>query len=341
MIVSFYDKEFKGLQNNASLVADSKTYQLIKRGIDFDSLRVVCEPYEEDIQPVFVVVKNDKGNYVYGALAGIPEITNENKTKLNGTDLKTMFNSDVVLNYGSYGDVNGVLGFIFAQWETQVNQSSFDVDIEYECGTVALSDLEPVEGINVYNAWEELKAYMKYYNLFMTSRIDLINKKVVFTVGLAMQNNRNVKLWELGIKNYGKWIASLNECQAEVVFDGTSNLGSKWILTSGNQITVTVGNRDIYPIKRKVIYKEVDSSDKIAEALAEANKEALTTLVGSMFNENIEISGVDADFETKFSVYTKRGGSLYKELPCGELHYNTNGLFKVQIGYRFLGLEFI
>ena len=45
------------IPDNSSLVIDGKSYSLIKRGVDFDSLKCECEPYTADIQPTFIVVK--------------------------------------------------------------------------------------------------------------------------------------------------------------------------------------------------------------------------------------------------------------------------------------------
>ena len=65
MILTFYDKEFKGLQNNASLVVDTATnsFALIKRGVEMDSLNCHAEAFTENIQPVFLVLKDDLGRY--------------------------------------------------------------------------------------------------------------------------------------------------------------------------------------------------------------------------------------------------------------------------------------
>jgi len=63
MIITFYDKEFKGLQNNASLVVDTgaNSFALTKRGVDMDSLTCYAEAFTESIQPVFLVLKDDFG----------------------------------------------------------------------------------------------------------------------------------------------------------------------------------------------------------------------------------------------------------------------------------------
>ena len=355
MIVSFYDEKFKGLQNNAALVIDNASYTLIKRGVDFDSLSCKCEPFTENIQPTFVVVKNDRGNYVYSCLAGIPQLNKDNQTEIVGADLKTMLKSDIYLSAGrTYLYVNDFLTGIFATWKDQVNKGSFTVELRFNenVGRIEFENLKPIgDEVGVYNVWEDIFVpYLRYYGLFMTSQIDILNKKVVFTIGRSMYRDKNVKLWEMGISNYGKQIASVNETQC-VLYNktaGSIELGINWILTSDNRITTNVAYRDIFPIKRKVIWKEFEDGETLEETqenqttlLNEGNQEALEELAGNMFNENLELSGIDADFETKFNIYVQKGKGLYKALPCGELHYNAFGLTKVQIGYRFTGLQFL
>lgn len=346
MIISFYDKNFSGMQNNASLVVDNKSYSLIQRGVEMDELKCTCEPFTENIQPTFIVVKNDRGNYVYSCLAGIPELTTERKTVINGTDLKSMLKSDVFLTFGAYTTVNDIFDWTFTNWKSQVNQSSFAVEFEYNdnVGTISTGNLTHAEQTGVFNAWEDIFApYLKYYGLFMTARVDLVAKKVIFTVGKSMYRDLNIKLWEHGIYDYGKFVANINETQGIVLRQdtGTYAYGTRWILRSNNTITTNTALRDIYPIKRKLILREAADSSKVAQATNEANTEALEELCKSMFGENIELSGIQADFETKFNIYPRRGEGLYKSLPCGELHYDASGLKKVQIGYRFTGLQFV
>lgn len=340
MIVSFYDKTFKGLQNNASLVVSKNSYSLIKRPVEMNTLTCTCEPFTEDIQPTFVVVQDNKGGYVYGCLAGIPLLNDKNQTEINGTDLKKMLSSDVILQPTTYSNVNEYLSYVFNRWLEESNQNSFNVELEFSSnvGTVNFTDLLPTQEKAVYNAYEEISKYLKFYNLYIDSRIDLVNKKVVFTIGKVMFRNLNIKLWEYGIKNYGKWVANVNEAQGYYNNNGVWTAGYKWILTSNNNITTNELNRDIYPISRKVVVN--------TESLEKANTESLTELLNSLYNENIEINADDilkdnASFETNFAIYLKRGDIKYKDLPCGELHYDASGLIKVQIGYRYTGVNFI
>ena len=342
MIVSFYDKNFKGLQNNASLTVDRDSYSLIKRPVEINSLSCKCEAFTEDIQPTFLIIKDDKGGYLYGSLAGIPTLNENNITEITGTDLKTMLSSEVVLQPSTYSSVNAYLQYIFDAWKTQVNQDSIPCELVFKAYenydfTIPMGDYKPSTDKAVYNVWEEIQSYLKYYDLYLDTHIDLLNKKVQFIIGKTMYNTVNIKLWEYGIKNYGKWVASVNETQGYYINKDTGvwQAGTKWILTSKNQITVTPANRDIYPIKKKIYTSE--------ESLLEANKLALEDLLNYLFNENIDISINDfvPDFESKFAVYVKRGQVKYKDLPCGELQYDASGLIKCQIGYRYTGAEFI
>lgn len=348
MIASFYDKNFKGLQNNASLVISKDSYSLVKRPVEMNSLSCVCEPFTEDIQPTFLVIQDNKGGYVYGCLAGIPLLNENNQTEINGTDLKSMLSSDVILQPTTYDYVNDYITYIFNQWKEQVNQNSFNVELDFTDNLKKISDtqdnrepitdLQPTTEKDVYNAYDELSQYLKFYNLYLDSKIDLINKKVIFTIGRTMFRNLNIRLSDYGIKNYGKWVADTNEAQGYYNNNGTWTAGYKWILTSTNDITTTESLRDIYPIKRKVIVN--------TESIDKANEESLTELLNSLYNENIELNADDilqanANFETKFAIYLKQGGGKYKDLPCGELQYDASGLIKVQIGYRYSGVDFI
>ena len=339
MIISFYDKDFKGLQNNASLVVDKDSYELIKRPVEMNDLSCKCEPFTENIQPTFLVVSDDLGRYVYGCLAGIPLLNDSNQTEINGTDLKSMLSSDVLLEKSSFDSVNDVISFIFNEWNSQVNQNSFNCQLVFNenVNTVALTDFTPTYEKDVYNAWDEIQACLKYYNLFIDTNIDLVNKTVFFRVGRTMYRQLNIKLWEYGVKNYGKWVADVNECQGYYHPNDTSEwtAGYKWILTSQNKITIDESKRDIFPIKRKIVVGD--------KSLEEVNRESLTKLLNSLYNENIEIAttNINPDFESRFEVYVRRGENKYKDLPCGELHFNSNGLCKVQIGYRYTGVEFI
>ena len=355
MIVSFYDKDFKGTKNNASLVVDNASFSLTRRAVDLDDLKCTCEAFTEDMQPTFVVIKNDRGNYLYGALAGVPQLTEDNQTKITASDLKTMLKADVLLDLSQeFSDVNVFFVHVFSKWNEQVTQGSFTCELVFNdnVGTIAFDFLKPAaETWAVYDAWEDIFApYLKYYGLFMAAELDLVDKKVVFRIGLSMYRDVTVKLWEWGIYDYGKWVADVNETQGYVLNTTTKTLtaGTRWILTSQNEITNDPSNRDIYPIKRRITLEETDDASEVEALKTEADTEALKDLVESMYQENIEIEGLldreqdpIVSLESRFNVVVRRGEAVYKSLPCGELQYDAAGLKKVQIGFRTTGISFI
>ena len=332
MIVSFYDINFKGLQNNAALVIDKESYKLIKRPIEYNDLTCICEAFTEDIQPAFLVIKNDLGKYVYGSLSGIPVLNSENKTEITGTDLKSMLASDIVLTLlESCETVGSYLNALFMKWKPII---AAPVELIYEnnADAITLTSLKPTTGTKIINVWEEIKSYLAFYDLYIDSKIDLVNKKIIYTIGKTMLNAVNVRLWEYGIRNYGKWITTVNETQG--IYGSGYLEGTRFILLKNNNITSNTALRDIYPVKKKLFY---------AETREEADREALTNLLDSLYNENIDIKDDDKnyDFTTACDVYTKRGEGKYKTLPIGELEYDINGLTRYQIGYRYTGVEYI
>ena len=171
MIVSFYDKNFKGLQNNSGLVVDINSYSLIKRPVEMNEFRCVCEAFDIDmktadqegrtsvIQPVFLIVRDDIGssNIIYASLAGIPVLNENNQTEVNGTDIKSMLSSDILVEQKDFTSVNDYITYIFNQWNEQVNQNSFTCNLRFNdnVGDVKIGDLKPTleKSVEKKNAW--------------------------------------------------------------------------------------------------------------------------------------------------------------------------------------------
>ena len=128
MIISFYDAAFQGLQDNASLVVDDSSYKLIKRGVELDSMSCRCEAFTEDIQPTYCVVKDDRGRYIYGCLAGVPQLNGDNQTEVQGSDLKVMLDCDVVMDLSqSYSKLFDYLQAVFDYWRNYTHQDEVEL----------------------------------------------------------------------------------------------------------------------------------------------------------------------------------------------------------------------
>lgn len=339
MIITFYDNNFIALQNNASLNVGK--YNLTRKAVDFDDFSATSEAFVENVNPCFVVMKDDRGRYKYAGFAGIPELSDENQTNLQASDLKTLFNNEILAQFTSYTYLDEFLSALFIAFNTQVVQGSFAIDIDLtDVSDIAISDLAPSTNLKVYNVWDLIVNYLKYYDCYITSELDVANKTINYTIAKIDKYELSLQLWNYpSIKNYGKWIASLNEAQAVVSVSGSLTYGTKFILLSDSSITSAESLRDIYPIKKTTILKETTSSADLANLLNEGNQEAIEKIVENRYNESIEIgtsniaSYQDAGFDTSFNVYAERG-TLYKKLPLGTIFENQDGLQTITLGYK-------
>ena len=342
MIVTFYNKDFIALQNNSSLNVENTSWKIIKRAVDFDDFSLTSQAFVEDVNPTFVVMADNFGRYVYGAFAGVPQITKDNKMKLDASDLKTIFNNEILLTLGTYTTLKQFIQHVFNEFKIQNIQQSFNIELDLtDIENVFLDDVFiPETKLKVYNFWKDiLVPYMKYYDCYMNSILDIKNKKIKFSIKRTNKHYLPLHLWEYDLKNYGKWVASVNEAQAVVSLNGSLTYDAKYILTSNNAITTDENNRDLYPIKKNIILKETDDSTKVNELLFEGRVEALKTLINNRYNESIKINANNiqsyekADFDTSFNIYVEKG-VLYKTLPLGEIQIDNKENKILKIGYK-------
>lgn len=345
MILTFYDKDYTALQDNASLNVGN--WDLKRRAVDFDEFSAESERFTENINPTFVVMKDDRGRYKYAAFAGIPELNKANQTSINASDFKTIHNNDVLLNFPTYTTenyLNAMFSYILEEFYSQVIQESFEVDYDLtDVASIKFKELIPEPGHQVYNLWEDILApYMKFYGLYMTSKLDIKNKKLLFTIARVNQYDRPLNLYETEVKNYGKWIASVNETQYVIKTPSKLVYSPQYILNSQNEIG-TLGNitRDLYPIKKRIVLKECDSdqgSEDYKKQELEALEECLTDLIDAKYNESLEFDVTNTSYEkdffsTIYSIYLEKG-TLYKKLPLGEICEDNTGTKKFTLGYK-------
>ena len=339
MIITFYDKDFNALQDNASLNVGE--WNLTKRAIDYDDFTATSEPFLEKINPTFVVFKDDLGRYKYGAFAGIPELTKENQTKLQASDLKTIFNNEIITSFSTYNTLKFYFDSLLNIFNTQCVQNSFIVEFNTDAiSSISMGDMAPTSELAVYNVWEDcIVPYLKYYDVYIESNLNIKQKKIIFTFKWCGAKLLPLRLWEYNIRNYGKYISSLNETQGAVIYDGNITYGFKWILKADNGITTDSSLRDLYPIKKKFVVEETEDSSEITSLLNKVNVDALKELVEARYQESFTIN-VDNDqrysnigFDTTFNIYSERG-VFYKALPLGEITENNKGNKTLKIGYK-------
>lgn len=340
MIVTFYDSNFRALQNNASLNVGE--WNLVRRVVDFDDFNAISEAFVEDVNPTFVIFSDDLGRYKYGAFAGIPKLQENNQSVIQASDLKTILNNEIMFLFDCEENDNlkNVFDKIFSVVQEQIIQDTFNVEFDTTAlNKIELDTLKPsaIE-YDVYNVWSDLIVpYLKFYDIFIDTKIDLRNKKIIFTFLNAKSQIKTLKLYEIQ-NEYEKQVAGINDCQAIVKFGNQFVYGNKYILLNNNSITTDETKRDLLPVKNAIIFKTANEISEVDTLLIESAEQCLTTLINSRYNETIKINVSDTffendDFGVSYDVYVKKG-QFYKNIPIGQIIENNKGIKTIIIGYK-------
>jgi hypothetical protein len=161
---------------------------LTTRVYDNDSFTAegVCDVDINDAK--IAVLNDDSGNYEYACFAdGItPE---HNKRKVKGLDFKTLWDTEILLDYTAEGSFDGKLSAIFTKIKQQVFDGS-DVAVNKIPVVVNIpqDDTDTTSTYGSYagtyqlvNAYKFLKCYLKYYEYNIESYFDVASGKIVFT----------------------------------------------------------------------------------------------------------------------------------------------------------------
>ena len=183
MYIALYDENRKHITN-----VDNATYDLTTRVYDNDSFsgEGVCD---EDVNDAKIaVVNDDAGNYKYACFADT--VTPEyNKRTIKGLDFKTLWDTEILLDYTPQNSFDGKLSAIFEK----VRAAVFDV-ADAAVGKIPVEVVIPTDNTDttdVYgdlqgtyqlvNAYTFLKGYLKYYEYNIETWYDIAAGKIVFT----------------------------------------------------------------------------------------------------------------------------------------------------------------
>lgn len=183
MYIALYDENRNHITN-----VDNATYDLTTRVYDNDSFsgEGVCA---EDVNDAKIaVVNDDAGNYKYACFADT--VTPEyNKRTIKGLDFKTLWDTEILLDYTPHNSFNGKLSAIFEK----VRAAVFDV-ADAAVGKIPVEVVIPTDNTDttdVYgdlqgiyqlvNAYTFLKGYLKYYEYNIETRYDIAAGKIIFT----------------------------------------------------------------------------------------------------------------------------------------------------------------
>lgn len=183
MYIAIYDENKQHITN-----VDNATYDLTTRVYDNDSFTAEGISTDDINDAKIAVLNDDAGNYKYASFAD--EITpDDRKRKVKGLDFKTLWDTEILLDYTAAGSFDGRLSKIFEKVKTAVFNTSdaatrkIPVDVIIPADNTDTSETYgSLQGTYQFvNAYKFLKCYLKYYEYNIESYYDVAAGKIVFT----------------------------------------------------------------------------------------------------------------------------------------------------------------
>lgn len=332
-----YDRFLNTIGNSYILESWSRT----QRAVDFDDLRIIGEQIEVSSNPFLVVLNDKQGNQMFSGLASTPIIDEKTKkTTIVLKDYMTLFNTEIIMDWGSISDVTTVGDYIdriLTRWKAQS-----DIGIEHIVWDISdVANLPLDKDIPLGEARENVRVKslifdaLNYYKLYCESEINIYTKTLIYTFKRSFFNKQAIRLNDFGVDTIDK---SFGECNRASVFTSSFALQSQWALTEDNSVVKLPSEKDlVYPGKNKNFIASGESEDDLYDAIYDAVME----LSSNRYQENIDINVVPyksvldlstVDFSYSIEVHTSQG--YYKELPVGEIETDSSGKHIVRLGYR-------
>lgn len=183
MYIAIYDENKRHITN-----VDNATYDLTTRVYDNDSFTAEGVNDEDVNDAKIVVLNDDAGNYQYACFAD--EVTPENnKRKVKGLDFKTLWDTEILLDFTADGSFDARLSKIFEKVKAAVFNGAdaatrlipVDVIIPTD-NTDTTETYGSLQGTyQLVNAYKFLKCYLKYYEYNIESKYNVAAGKIVFT----------------------------------------------------------------------------------------------------------------------------------------------------------------
>ena len=183
MYIALYDENRQHITN-----VDNATYDLTTRVYDNDSFTAegVCAVDVNDAK--IAVVNDDEGNYQYACFADEVK-PDHNKRTVKGLDFKTLWDTEILLDYTPQNSFDGKLSAVFekvraAVFDTPdaaVSKIPVDVIIPTD-DTDTIDTYGDLQGTyQLVNAYTFLKGYLKYYEYNIETKYDVAAGKIIFT----------------------------------------------------------------------------------------------------------------------------------------------------------------
>ncbi len=349
MYFVLYDRNLKSI--GEPYVVES--WNRIQRATDFDEIKIVGAEIPQSANPFFVVVNDKKGNQLFSGLASTPIIDDKTKkTTITLKDYLTLFNSDIVVDWGSFlgATVGSLINGIFNIWKKQIDVGFAKI----ECDVSAITNLNLDESVYSFEGKESVLAYtlisdaIFYYDLFVETSLNLYTQTLKFTFKRAKQNSLSIKLKDFGVNTIEKSFGDYNRV---TIYSSNFEKKQEWTLTENNNVqkiydinndSFSAPNNVVYPVKnRNFVAAEPTNSLSETQAINDAIYDAVMSLAQNRYQENIDLNAqqnksiVDltaVDFSYIINVYTNEGE--YRALPVGEIETDSKGKHIVRLGHR-------
>lgn len=231
MYVAVYDREFNHITN----IINAK-YEITKRVFDFDTGTIEGFSNKNIANGFIFALCNSNGKQIYsGFMKSIKQ--EENKVVFKVEDFKTIFDTEVVLDYATMiGLSPKTLGEIYRDVTEAVKLDIEDVmNIEFinpnpddYIDWIANYDTQHI----IINAINFLKPYLAYYQYRIKMDFDTIEKKINCQI-VKNEQIQSIKLDDFVYEKTKSDIA-INKAVAIMKFDNVDSEGKMWIFSSEN-----------------------------------------------------------------------------------------------------------
>lgn len=340
MYYVLYNREFKSIGDSLILENWSRT----QRSYDYDDLSIRGEMIPYDADPFFVVVNDRQGRQIFSGLSSVPTTREkEQKTSLSLKDYKTLWNTEIVVDwsvFSSFTNLGQYISKILELWlaQTDVGFSGISWDTE-EIKNLALPEgLESPQDStpSVESVYDLIDGACLLTDIWCDPYLDIKNKRLLYRFRKPPTNSVNIRLADLGVSDLEKSFGDINRA---VVYSNDYTLLESWSLTTNNAVSRLPSVASlVYPAKQKVFI----AADSTEQAKQDAIYSAVTELAGSRYQERVSIdvnahsSVIDlsqVDLSYVVHVYSSQG--FYRTLPVGEIQTDSSGKRVIVLGKQY------
>lgn len=182
MYIAIYNEKKEHITN-----VNNVTYDLTQRVYDNDSFNAEGVSNIDINDAKIAILNDDNGNYEYACFVDNIKPDNDKRT-VKGLDFKTLWDTEVLLDYTIENSFDGRLSAIFEKLktlvfnddDTTINKIPVKVNIPFDDTDTTVTYGSYQGTYQLVNAYKFLKCYLKYYEYNIETRFDISTCEIVF-----------------------------------------------------------------------------------------------------------------------------------------------------------------